>query len=153
MATFIKTSSKSRTGYELHITDENGHTRVELINSYDPNRPTSLQLPENPANWKYFSTKKLEAIPEEGLELTYKAPRVLGPRLPGSGMTQKITDFATPEELEVYNNLLEKWKARREEAKTKANDPLEKAKRQYERAQAKYEALMAELMAEPKTEE
>lgn len=30
--------------------------------------------------------------------------------------------------------------------------PVEKAKRQLERAQAKYEALMAELMAEPKTE-
>lgn len=150
---FIKTSQKSRTGYELHITDEQGQTRVELINSYDPNRPTSLQLPENPANWKYFSTKKLETIPEEGIELTYKAPRTLGPRLPGSGMTQKITDFATEEELKVYNNLLEKWKARREEAKTKANDPIEKAKRQFERAQAKYKALMAELMAEPKTEE
>lgn len=119
----ITTSEKSRTGYELHITDEQGKTRVELINSYDPNRPTSLQLPENPANWKYYSTKKLETIPEGGIELTYKAPRTLGPRLPGSGMTQKITDFATDEELKVYNNLLEKWKQRREEAKVKTNDP------------------------------
>lgn len=152
MATYIRRSTQSKTGYELVITDEQGQTRVELINKFDACRPTSLELPENPSNRKYYSTLRLQDMPEEGIELTYKATRVLGPRLPGSQVTQKITDFATDEELKVYNNLLEKWKQRREEAKKKANDPLEKARRQYENAQKKYEALMAALKADPKTE-
>lgn len=141
MKTLITTSSKAKTGYELRITDDQGKTIVKLIDSTYPGEPTTLVLPENPANRKYFSTKKLETIGEEGLELTYKEPRVLGPRLPGSGSTQKLTDFATEEELKVYNNLLTKWKERREEAKKMANDPMAKALRELERAKAKVEAL------------
>lgn len=146
MKTIITTSSQARTGYELHIVDDEGKVTVKLLNETYPGEPTTLVLPENPANRKYFSTKKLETIGDEGLELTYKEPRVLGKRLPGSGSTQKLTDFATEEELKVYNNLLEKWKQRREEAKKKADDPIAKLKAQI----AKYEAKIKELESKGK---
>lgn len=152
MKTFITTSSKAHTGYELHIVDDKGKTTVKLIDTKAPGEPYTLVLPENPSNRKYFSTKKLQELPPEGLELTYKETRSLGKRLPGSGSTQKLTDFATPEELKVYENLLAKWKERREMAKKASEDPIKKAEDKIAKLQAEVERLRAEKAAKEAAE-
>ena len=152
MKTFIIYDEKSRTKYSLRIVADDGKVQVTPIDRTYPGEPTTLVLPDNPSNRKYFSTKKLEEIGEDGLELTYKESKTFGPRLPGSTSPRKpLEDYLEPDERKLYDELMAKARARREEAnKPKPLTELEKAQRAYERelkkleeAKAKFQALKA----------
>lgn len=149
MQTFIIYDEKSRTQYSLKLVADDGKVQVVPIDRTYPGEPTTLVLPDNPSNRKYFSTKKLETIGEDGLELTYKESKTFGPRLPGSTSPRKpLEDYLEPDERKLYDELMAKARARREEAnKPKPLTELEKAQRAYERELKKYEEAKAKFQA------
>lgn len=136
MRTFIIYDEQSKTKYSLKFVDDQGNETVKTIDRFYPGEPTTLVLPENPANRKYFSTKKLEEIGDDGLELTYKESKTYGPRLPGESSPRKpLEDWLTEDERKVYDELMAKARERRAEAQKKPTlTPVEKAKRAYEKA-------------------
>ena len=146
MRTFIVYDEQSNTNYSLKFVDDNGNETVKTIDRFYPGEPTTLVLPENPANRKYFSTKKLEEIGENGLELTYKESKTYGPRLPGESSPRKpLEDWLTPDERKQYDELMTIARERRAEAQKKPTlTPVEKAKRAYEKALEAYKKAEAE---------
>ena len=136
MRTFIIYDEQSKTKYSLKFVDDSGKESFKTIDRFYPGEPTTLVLPENPANRKYFSTKKLEEIDEGGLELTYKESKTYGPRLAGESAPRKpLEDWLTPDERKQYDELMAIARERRAEAQKKPTlTPVEKAKRAYEKA-------------------
>lgn len=135
--TIIRKSTLSATGYELVFDG-----KVVLIDKTYPGEATTLVLPENPSNRKYFSSKKVDAAGGE-MELEYKESRTLGPRSE-STPRKALEDYLEGEDKELYLELVEKAKKAREEAHKKA--PLteeEKLLRVIARETAKLEALRA----------
>ena len=140
--TIIRKSTLSATGYEL-VVDGN----VVLIDKTYPGEATTLVLPENPSNRKYFSSKKVDAAGGE-VELEYKESRTLGPRSE-STPRKGLEDYLEGEDKELYLALVEKAKKAREEAHKKV--PLteeEKLLRIIARETAKLEALRAKKEVE-----
>ena len=78
---------------------------------------------------------------EECLELTFKESRSLGPR-EGNSPRKSLADYLTDEEKAIYDGLMEKAKARREEANKK---PKLTEKEKIERAIERYKRKLAEL--------
>lgn len=136
--TIIRKSTVSATGYEL-VVDGN----VVLIDKTYPGEPTTLVLPANPSNRKYFSSKKVDAAGGE-LELEYKESKSFGPRSESSAPRKGLEEYLDGEDKELYLALVEKAKKAREEAHKKV--PLteeEKLMRIIARETAKLEALRA----------
>lgn len=139
--TIIRTSTVSATGYEL-VYDGN----VVSIDKTYPGEPTTLVLPVNPSNRKYFSSKKVDAAGGE-LELEYKESKHTGPRsesTPRKGLEEWLDD----EDRAAYLALVEKAKSNREAAQKAAKTP-KKSKAELE---AELEAALAELEALKKVE-
>ena len=135
--TIIRKSTLSATGYELVVDGS-----VVLIDKTYPGEATTLVLPDNPSNRKYFSSKKVEAAGGE-IELEYKESRTFGPRAE-STPRKALEDYLEGEDKELYLALVEKAKKAREEAHKKV--PLteeEKLLRIIARETAKLEALRA----------
>lgn len=143
MKTFITTSSKAATGYELRVQNDDNSVDVMYIEKTYPNEPYTLVLPQNPSNRKYFNSKKVDAA-GGSIELTYKESKVLGPRAEGGEPRKKLEDYMSDEEKATIQAIMEAARKRREEATKKVPmSPVEKAKRAYERAMAKYEEELA----------
>ena len=70
MATFVRTSNNSKTGYELVTVDEKGNEVVVPIDRQPKDEPFTLILPENESNRKYLNSKKVDAAGGK-IELTY----------------------------------------------------------------------------------
>lgn len=141
MKTYIVQTDSSKTGYALVVIDDNGNETVKPINSHYPGEKT-LILPENPSNRKYFSPDKVDKAGGK-IELTYKESKTFGPRTGEAAPRQSIEDFMTDDEKAVYNEILEKARQRREEArKPKKLTDVEKAQRALEKAKAAYEAIL-----------
>lgn len=84
-----------------------------------------------------------EANPDGCIELTYKAPRKLGPagsRLPN----EKLISYLSPEEQEEYRAIIARAMAAKEAAKAQPKTELEKAKARAEKAMAAYNKLLEE---------
>ena len=110
----------------------------------DPNYPSLIVLPKNPANRKWISKAKLDGmqIGEEGLVLEYKESKKLGPY---TRETKPLEDYLEEEDRKTYLALQEKAKANKEAAiaaaKAAANDPVKKLELQIEKMQAQLRAL------------
>ena len=131
---------ESLTGYVLKVDDEGFVNELKIDRTY-PGEPTTLVLPENPSNRKYFSSKKVDNSEEERVELTFKESRSLGPR-EGNSPRKSLVDYLTDEERAICKDLMEKAKARREEANKK---PKLTEKEKIERAIERYKRKLAEL--------
>ena len=131
MSTIITTSTTSTTGYKLLVTEADGLVHEYEINEFDPNNQGSLKLPENPANRKYFSVKKIEAAGGT-IELTYKEAVKLGERQTTN--RTKLEDFMTEEEKATIAMIMERAKTRREDARKKPLTEKEKAQRKLDKA-------------------
>lgn len=145
MKVFITYNDEAKTGYGLEFLEDNGKVvRIPIDRTY-PGEKTTLVLPENPVNRKYFSANKVDNAKDNRIELTYKEMRVLGPRPEGHTVNRKpIEDYMTDEERTTYLEILEKARQRREEANKKPKmTELEKAERALEAAKRKLEALKA----------
>lgn len=136
MKTIIRTSTVSATGYELVFGDN-----VVSIDKTYPGEPTTLVLPENPSNRKYFSSKKVDAAGGE-LELEYKESKSFGPRSE-STPRKALEDWLEGEDRATYLALIEKAKANRDAAQKAAKAP-KKSKADLE---AELEAALAQLKA------
>ena len=133
--TIIRKSTLSATGYELVVDG-----KIVLIDKTYPGEATTLVLPENPSNRKYFSSKKVEAAGGE-IELEYKESRTLGPRSE-STPRKALEDYLEGEDRELYLALVEKAKKAREEAHKKVPlTPLQKAEKEVEKWMKKVEEL------------
>lgn len=146
MKTFITTSSKAATGYELRVQNDDNSVDVTYIEKTYPNEPYTLVLPQNPSNRKYFNSKKVDAAGGT-IELTFKESKTFGPRTNNGEPKKKLEDYLTDEEKSILADIMAKAKARREADKPKPLTEVEKAKRAAEKAQAKYEALLAKAQA------
>lgn len=134
---------ESLTGYILRVVKDDGVIDDYKIDRTYPGEPTTLVLPENPSNRKYFSSKKVDNSEGEYVELTFKESRTLGPR-EGNSPRKSLVDYLTDEERTIYEELMAKAKARREEANKK---PKLTEKEKIERAIEKYKRKLAELEA------
>ena len=145
MKVFITYNDEAKTGYGLEFLEDNGKVvRIPIDRTY-PGEKTTLVLPENPVNRKYFSANKVDNSKDNRIELTYKETKVLGPRPEGHTVNRKpIEDYMTDEERTTYLEILEKARQRKEEANKKPKmTELEKAERALEAAKRKLEALKA----------
>lgn len=146
MATFVRNSNSSNTGYELVTVDEKGKEVVVAIDKTYPGEPFTLVLPENESNRKYFNSKKVDAAGGK-IELTYKESKSFGPRSE-STPRKGLEEYLEGDDKETYLALVEKAKAAREAANKKAPmTEYEKKLRAVERAQAALEALLAKQNA------
>ena len=146
MATFVRTSNNSKTGYELVTVDEKGNEVVVPIDSQPKGEPFTLILPENESNRKYFSSKKVDAAGGK-IELTYKESKTFGHR--SESTTRKgLEEYLEGDDKATYLALVEKAKAAREAANKKAPmTEYEKKLRAVQRAQAALDALLAQQNA------
>ena len=131
MSTIITKSTNSTTGYKLLVTEADGLVHEYEINEFDPNNQGSLKLPENAANRKYFSVKKIEAAGGT-IELTYKEAIKLSERQTTN--RTKLEDFMTEEEKATIAMIMERAKTRKEEARKKPLTEKEKAQRKLDKA-------------------
>lgn len=146
MNTRIIKSQDATTGYAIVIEDGNGDLKTINLDKMDKNYPNLIVLPTNPANRKWISKDKLDAIknfPADGLKLEYKESRKLGSY---THETKPLEDYLGEEDRKAYLALQEKAKANKEAAiaaaKAAANDPVAKLKAQIEKLQAQYAALV-----------
>ena len=146
MNTKIIKSQDATTGYAIVIEDGNGDLKTINLDKMDKNYPNLIVLPTNPANRKWISKDKLDAIknfPNEGLKLEYKESKKLGPY---TRETKPLEDYLDEDDRKTYLALIEKAKANKEAAiaaaKAAANDPVAKLKAQIEKLQAQYNALV-----------
>lgn len=134
--TIVRKSTTSLTGYEIVFDD-----KVVSIDKTYPNEPTTLILPENPSNRKYFSSKKVDAAGGE-IELTYKESKTLGPRTESVTPRKGLEEYLDEDDKALYLALVEKAKKNREEANKKVPlTPLQKAEREVEKWLKKVEEL------------
>lgn len=145
MKTLIIKSEAATTGYQLKLVYDNGDFRTFNLDKMDKNYPSLIVLPTNPANRKWISKVKLDAIknfPDNGLELEYKESKKLGPY---TRETKPLEDYLDEEDRKTYLALQEKAKANKEAAiaaaKAAANDPVKKLEMQIEKMQAQLKAL------------
>lgn len=143
MKVYITYNDEAKTGYGLEFVEDNGKIVYSPIDKTYPGEKTTLVLPENPVNRKYFSANKVDNAKDNRIELTYKETRTLGPRPEGKTINRKsIEEYMTDEERATYLEILEKARQRREEANKKPKmTELEKAERALEAAKKKLEAL------------
>lgn len=146
MNTKIIKDAAAGTGYAIVIESGNGDLQTIRLDKMDPNYPSLIVLPKNPANRKWISKNKLDTIanfPAEGLVLEYKESKKLGPY---TRETKPLEDYLDEEDRKTYLALQEKAKANKEAAiaaaKAAANDPVAKLKAQIEKLQAQYAALV-----------
>lgn len=145
MKTTIIKNQEAATGYAIVIEDNSGDKRTIKLDKMDKNYPSLIVLPTNPANRKWISKAKLDAIvnfPANGLELEYKESKKLGPY---TRETKPLEDYLDEEDRKTYLALQEKAKANKEAAiaaaKAAANDPVKKLEMQIEKMQAQLKAL------------
>ena len=145
MKTTIIKNQEAATGYAIVIEDNSGDKRTIKLDKMDKNYPSLIVLPTNPANRKWISKAKLDAIknfPDDGLTLEYKESKKLGPY---THETKPLEDYLDEEDRKTYLALQEKAKANREAAiaaaKAAANDPVKKLEMQIEKMQAQLKAL------------
>lgn len=103
------------------------------------------KLPDNPTGRKYI---KASLVTTDEYEVTNATERKPSSRSTKANDEFNWQKFVTEDEQLVIDEIVNKAKARAEEAKEKANSPIEKAKRVLEKAQAEYERLMKELGAQ-----
>ena len=145
MNTKIIKDAAAGTGYAIVIESGNGDLQTIRLDKMDPNYPSLIVLPKNPANRKWISKNKLDTIanfPAEGLVLEYKESKKLGPY---TRETKPLEDYLDEEDRKTYLALQEKAKANKEAAiaaaKAAANDPVKKLELQIEKMQAQLRAL------------
>lgn len=145
MNTRIIKSQEATTGYAIVIEDGNGDMKTINLDKMDKNYPNLIVLPTNPANRKWISKDKLDAIknfPDDGLKLEYKESRKLGPY---TQENKPLEDYLDEEDRKAYLALIEKAKANKEAAiaaaKAAANDPIKKLEAEIERKMAQLKAL------------
>lgn len=145
MNTKIIKSQEATTGYAIVIEDGNGDSKTIKLDKMDKNYPNLIVLPTNPANRKWISKDKLDAIknfPDDGLKLEYKESRKLGPY---TQENKPLEDYLDEEDRKAYLALIEKAKANKEAAiaaaKAAANDPIKKLEAEIERKMAQLKAL------------
>ena len=144
MNTKIIKDAAAGTGYAIVIESGNGDLQTIRLDKMDPNYPSLIVLPKNPANRKWISKAKLDGmqIGEEGLVLEYKESKKLGPY---TRETKPLEDYLEEEDRKTYLALQEKAKANKEAAiaaaKAAANDPVKKLELQIEKMQAQLRAL------------
>ena len=144
MNTKIIKDAAAGTGYAIVIESGNGDLQTIRLDKMDPNYPSLIVLPENPANRKWISKAKLDGmqISDEGLVLEYKESKKLGPY---TRETKPLEDYLEEEDRKTYLALQEKAKANKEAAiaaaKAAANDPVKKLELQIEKMQAQLRAL------------
>ena len=144
MNTKIIKDAAAGTGYAIVIEFGNGDLQTIRLDKMDPNYPSLIVLPKNPANRKWISKAKLDGmqIGEEGLVLEYKESKKLGPY---TRETKPLEDYLEEEDRKTYLALQEKAKANKETAiaaaKAAANDPVKKLELQIEKMQAQLRAL------------
>ena len=145
MNTKIIKDAAAGTGYAIVIESGNGDLQTIRLDKMDPNYPSLIVLPKNPANRKWISKNKLDTIanfPTDGLVLEYKASKKLGPY---TRETKPLEDYLDEEDRKTYLALQEKAKANKEAAiaaaKAAANDPVKKLELQIEKMQAQLRAL------------
>ena len=146
MNTKIIKDAAAGTGYAIVIESGNGDLQTIRLDKMDKNYPNLIVLPTNPANRKWISKDKLDAIknfPDDGLKLEYKESRKLGPY---TQENKPLEDYLDEADRKAYLALIEKAKANKEAAiaaaKAAANDPVAKIKAQIEKLQAQYNALV-----------
>ena len=145
MNTKIIKDAAAGTGYAIVIESGSGDLQTIRLDKMDPNYPSLIVLPKNPANRKWISKAKLDGmhIGEEGLVLEYKESKKLGPY---TRETKPLEDYLNEEDRATYDALMAKAKANKEAAivaaKAAANDPVAKLKAQIEKLQAQYNALV-----------
>lgn len=145
MNTKIIKDATAGTGYAIVIESGNGDLQTIRLDKMDPNYPSLIVLPKNPANRKWISKAKLDGmqIGEDGLVLEYKESKKLGPY---TRETKPLEDYLDEDDRKTYLALIEKAKANKEAAiaaaKAAANDPVAKLKAQIEKLQAQYNALV-----------
>ena len=144
MNTKIIKDAAAGTGYAIVIESGNGDLQTIRLDKMDPNYPSLIVLPKNPANRKWISKAKLDGmqISDEGLVLEYKESKKLGPY---TRETKPLEDYLEEEDRKTYLALQEKAKANKEAAiaaaKAAANDPVKKLELQIEKMQAQLRAL------------
>ena len=144
MNTKIIKDAAAGTGYAIVIESGNGDLQTIRLDKMDPNYPSLIVLPKNPANRKWISKAKLDGmqIGEEGLVLEYKESKKLGPY---TRETKPLEDYLNEEDRATYDALMAKAKANKEAAiaaaKAAANDPVKKLELQIEKMQAQLRAL------------
>lgn len=145
MNTRIIKSQDATTGYAIVIESGNGDLQTIRLDKMDKNYPNLIVLPTNPANRKWISKDKLDAIknfPDDGLKLEYKESKKLGPY---TRETKPLEDYLNEEDRATYDALMAKAKANKEAAiaaaKAAANDPVKKLEMQIEKMQAQLKAL------------
>ena len=144
MNTKIIKDAAAGTGYAIVIESGNGDLQTIRLDKMDPNYPSLIVLPKNPANRKWISKAKLDGmqIGDEGLVLEYKESKKLGPY---TRETKPLEDYLNEEDRATYDALMAKAKANKEAAiaaaKAAANDPVKKLELQIEKMQAQLRAL------------
>lgn len=145
MNTKIIKSQDATTGYAIVIEDGNGDLKTINLDKMDKSYPNLIVLPTNPANRKWISKDKLDAIknfPVDGLKLEYKESRKLGSY---THETKPLEDYLEEDDRKTYLALQEKAKANKEAAiaaaKAAANDPIKKLEAEIERKMAQLKAL------------
>lgn len=145
MNTKIIKDAAAGTGYAIVIESGSGDLQTIRLDKMDPNYPSLIVLPKNPANRKWISKAKLDGmhIGEEGFVLEYKESKKLGPY---TRENKPLEDYLNEEDRATYDALMAKAKANKEAAiaaaKAAANDPVAKIKAQIEKLQAQYDALV-----------
>lgn len=123
---------------------EDGNDIVELNDYIMVDKKTGrdvIKLPENSANRQWLMVDK---IGENGIELEYKATRMVGPR--GSG--KKLEDYLTDEERATIEAIKEACRQRKEADKPAPKSEIDKLRDQI----AKYQAKIAKLQEEEAAE-
>lgn len=137
MNTVIRTSTNSKTGYELVEGD-----KIIPIDTTYKGEPKTLVLPTNASNRKYFNSDKVDKAPGQSIELTLKETKILGARTTATETKSisKWQDFMTEVDKVIYEDIKLRAEAAKLAAKPELTE-LQKAEAAYKRAMEKLEAL------------
>lgn len=141
----IVRSNESKTGYAINVYDGQELVDVKLINETYKDEGDVLKLPENPANAKWYTVRKLERQLEKSdeIEVPYRETRVLGQRVTGEIKPKKSwLTWATEEEKAIIDEIQQRCIKRMDE---QLNDPKYKLKMEIERKQAQLAELLKKL--------
>lgn len=106
----------------------------------------AYKLPANAANRTWFMLSKFEkeiALHPEGIPLTYRATKTLGPQSDKLPNEKLVRAFLNEDELAEYEAIIERARARKAEAKAKPLTEEEKLRASIERSQKKLAELLA----------
>lgn len=122
----------SKYGFDYRITDENGKSVTRELTTKTSDNYFKLDIDE--LNIKYLSIKQIqEGINENGVY-------VIPGREERHSNSKSLIEYATPEEKEIYEELIEKWNQRKKED-SKPLTEKEKLLKQIEKLQAKINKL------------